>query len=361
MRSTPLRSRIGLGLSPTPRRGLALLPLGAALGPAGLNLLSLPVVASLDPAVSVALVALGVLAGLGLDFRRPREGVLLAAASLEAGVTILVVGAAVSVSQAKFGPLEPSVWIGLIFGLSAAVSAAAVSDPPDERAPVAARVGELNDVLPIVLSGLVLASLHHAGPGRGLWLVAQSTVIAFLIALAARRLVERASDESEQHVFVAGALLLLGGAAAYLSMSALWVGFAGGMTWRLAGGAALERIERDLLYLQHPLIVLLLLVSGARLQVSAPVLGVAALYIVFRAVGKVAGSWLVRRTMLPDLPSDTGRRLIAPGVIALAFAINVLQARPEWDAAQMLLAVAAIGSVASELLSVIAHPPRRLL
>ena len=131
MRSLRLRSRIGLGLSPTPRGGLALLPLGAALGPAGLNLLSLRVVDALDPAVSVALAALGVLAGLGLDFRRPREGRLLAAASLEAGVTILVVGAAVLAGLARFGPSEPSIWVGLMFGISAAVSAATVSDPPD--------------------------------------------------------------------------------------------------------------------------------------------------------------------------------------------------------------------------------------
>jgi len=355
MRSTLLSSRIGLGLSPTPRGGLALLPLGAALGPAGLNILSLRVVNSLDPALWVALAALGVLAGLGLDFRRPREARLLAAASLEAGVTILFVAAAVLAGLARFAPSESSVWIGVMFGISAAVSAATITEP---RAPAAARIGELNDVLPIVLGGLALAAIHPAGLPRGLPLVAQSTVIAFLIALAARLLVERTSEVSEQHVFVAGALLLLGGAAAYLSMSALWVGFAGGLTWRLTGGAALERIERDLRYVQHPLIVLLLLVCGARLEISGPVLGIAALYIAFRVAGKVAGSWLARRTLVPDLPPDMGRRLIAPGVIALAFALNVLQARADWNGAHVLLAVAAIGSVASELLAVVAYPPR---
>ena len=211
-----------------------------------------------------------------------------------------------------------------------------------------------------MLGGLVLASLHQAGLARGLSLVAQSTVIAILIALAGRQLIARTAEESEQHVFVAGALLLLGGTAAYLSMSALWIGFAGGLTWRLTGGAGLERTERDFGYLQHPLVVLLLLVSGARLQITAPALGIAALYIVFRVVGKVAGSWLARTTLLPDLPADLGRLLIAPGVIALAFAINVLQARPDWDTAHTLLAVAAIGSVASELLAVVAYPPRRI-
>ena len=354
MRSSVLSSRIGLGLSPTPRSGLALLPIGAALGPAGLNILSVRVLDSLDPAVSVALATLGVAAGLGLDFRRPREGRLLAAASLEAGVTILVVGAAAVAVLARFSPLEASAWVALMFGISAAVSAATISDDPDPGAQAAARVSELNDVLPIVLGALVLASLHQAGLTSGLALGAQATVIAFLIALAGRLLVERSAEASEQHVFVAGALLLLGGTAAYLSMSALWIGLVGGLTWKLTGGAALDRIERDLRYVQHPLIVLLLVVAGARLEISTFVLGGAALYVVCRVAGKIAGTALARWTLLPDLPADTGRRLIAPGVIALAFGLNVLQARPDWDLAHVLLAVAAIGSVASELLAVVA-------
>jgi hypothetical protein len=359
MSSSVLSSRIGLGLSPTPRSGLALLPIGAALGPAGLNLLSARVLDSLDPAVSVALGTLGVAAGLGLDFRRPREGRLLAAASLEAGVTILVVGAAVLAGLSRFTSLEASVWVALMFGISAAVSAATISDDPGPAANAAARVSELNDVLPIVLGALVLASLHQSGLARGLSLVAQASLIAVLIALASRLLVGRSAEASEQHVFVAGALLLLGGTAAYLSMSALWIGLAGGLTWKLTGGAALERIERDMRYVQHPLIVLLLVVSGARLQISTLVLGAAVLYVVFRTAGKIAGTALARLTLLPDLPADTGRRLIAPGVIALAFGLNVLQARGDWDLAHVLLAVAAIGSVASELLSVVAYSPRR--
>ena len=77
-----LRSRIALGLAPTPRPGLVLLPLGMALGPAGLNLLSNTVLSYLDPALSVSLVALGIFAGLDLDFRRPRESALLTACLL---------------------------------------------------------------------------------------------------------------------------------------------------------------------------------------------------------------------------------------------------------------------------------------
>ena len=66
--------RLALGLSPTPRSGLVLLIVGMALGPYGLQLLSERVLAALDPAVSVALVALGVLVGLDVKVRSPGEG-----------------------------------------------------------------------------------------------------------------------------------------------------------------------------------------------------------------------------------------------------------------------------------------------
>jgi hypothetical protein len=185
-------------------------------------------------------------------------------------------------------------------------------------------------------------------------------LIALVIGLAGWLLVAQVSAASEQHVFVAGTLLLLGGTAAYLSMSALWAGLLGGVFWSLAGGPARDSIERDMRYLQHPLIVLLLLVAGARLQPSAEVLGLVAVYVLCRSAGKIAGGWLVGRAVVRDLPADFGRRLIAPGVIAVAFAVAVLQAGADSDAARMLLTVAAVGSLGSELLSVLAFPRRGL-
>lgn len=355
-----LRSRIALGLSPTPRPGLALLPLGMALGPAGLNLLSPSILSYLDPAVSVALAALGVFAGLGLDFRRSREWVLLAAASLEASVTIVIVGAGVLVSHSWFGVSGAPALLALMFGISAAVSSTASSDSPDQPFSLATRIGDLDDVLPILLSGLVLASMSQGLSAAALSLAAQTGLIGVVIALAGWLLVAQVSAASEQHVFVAGTLLLLGGTAAYLSMSALWVGLLAGIFWSLAGGPARDSIERDMRYLQHPLVVLLLLVAGAQLQPSAEVLGFVAVYVVCRSAGKIAGGWLVGRALVRDVPADFGRRLIAPGVIAVAFAVGVLQAAADSNAARMLLTVAAIGSLGSELLSVMTYPRRGL-
>ena len=125
----PSRRRLALGLSPTPSPGLILLLFGMALGPMGIGLLSEPVLAALDPAVSVALAALGVFVGLDLKLRRPREDRLLAAASLEAGATILVVAGGVLLVHS----LSPSSSLGnpWLFAVMLGLCASSSSTPAE--------------------------------------------------------------------------------------------------------------------------------------------------------------------------------------------------------------------------------------
>jgi hypothetical protein len=223
--------------------------------------------------------------------------------------------------------------------------------------PAGLRLADLDAVFPIIVGALVLAAIRQGFSAAALWMAAQSGLIAVLIAVAGWLLVAHASAESEELVFVAGTLLLLGGAAAYLAMSALWVGLVAGIVWRIAGGPARDRIDRHMRYLQHPLVVLLLVVAGARLRFLPSVPGLVAVYVVCRVAGKVAGGWVINR-MVCDLPTHLSRRLLAPGVLAVAFALNVLQAEGGSDAAALLLAVTATASLGFEWLSVIAFPPR---
>lgn len=358
MKTALLRSRLALGLSPTPRPGLVLLPLGMALGPAGLSVLTPPIAAYLDPAISVALATLGVMAGFGLDLRRPREGRLLAAASIESGLTAVLVAASVLIASAFLRVPDLSLVMAIMFGLSAAVSSTAPSAALERPGDLATRFGDLDGVLPVVVSAGIFALLRQPDPAAALLLVAQSSLVVLLATLAGRILVAHASTESEEHVFVAGTLFLLGGTAAYLALSALWIGFLCGWAWRFAGGVALERLERDLRFLQPSLIVLLLIVAGARLQLSPATIGISAVYLVSRLIGKLAGGWLGRALIAPELPADIGRRLLAPGAMAVAFAVNILQTDAE--AAPLLLAVAVIGTLGSELFSMAGSPgPRR--
>jgi hypothetical protein len=351
--------RLALGLSPTPVPWLLLL-VGVALGPHGLRVLSPPVLRYFDPAVSVALAALGVLVGLGLDFRRSREARLLAAASLEAGITLLLVGGGLlvllSLQTARTG-LAP--WLlALLLGICAAASATATSDPAGQAPAPASHIGDLDDVLPIVIGGLALAWIREGSLEAAVWLMLPAGVVAGVIALAALLLVRESSADNEQRVFAVGSLLLLGGVAESLALSALLAGLVAGVFWNVAGGAVCERIRRDVYYVQHPAVALLLIVAGAHVSVTPILYGFAAAYVVLRITGKIAGGWLVRRVMAADLPPQLGLSLMSPGVVGVAFALNVLQAGGP-DRAAPALAVVVAGSIGSELLSFLLRPRAR--
>ena len=148
----------------------------------------------------------------------------------------------------------------------------------------------------------------RAGDWSALLLSAQAVLVALVIGVSAWLLLARTSSDTEQRIFGASALLLLGGLADYLSLSALLSGVVAGTFWRLMGGQAADAIRRDSGHVQHPLLVLLLVVAGARTRVSPPILGLIVAYPILRTVGKLAGAWLARRVTKPLLPDDSRSR-----------------------------------------------------
>jgi hypothetical protein len=350
-------TRLALGLSPTPLSGL-FLPIGIALGPEGLGWLSTRILSFADLGVSVALAALGVLIGLGLDIRRAREARLLAAASLEAGLTILIVGAGLL----ALGNVQPipglDVWAAaLVLGICAAASSTA---PAGEPGPISEtlidRVGDLDDVLPILLGGIALALLRVPSVESAALLTAQAFGLALAIACSGWLLLMQGSSESEQAVFTLGTIFLLGGTAEFLSLSPLLAGLVAGTFWSLVGGDVRDRVARDVRHMQHVLVAMLLLVAGARVGFSANVWIFCLAYVVLRAVAKLAGGGILRRVAAgagSELPRRLGVYLLSPGVVAVAFALSVTRT-VEPSGAVLVIAVA--GSIASELLSFLARP-----
>jgi hypothetical protein len=344
------RGRLALGLAPTPQSGLFLLLLGVVLGPRGLSVLTDPVLATIDPAVTVALAALGVYAALDLKLRGAREGRLLALASLEAAVTVGVVGLGLGLAHSG-GPVGAGMpWLMvLIVAICAAPSASPIVDSPTLPQSVTLRIGELDDVLPLVGAGLLIAWLREGSAIEFGSVVVQASVIFIAIACAARLLINATVSESEQRVFVIGALLLLGGSAAHLSLSALAAGLVAGILWNLCGGSAADHIGRDMRYLQPTCVVLLLVVAGARLSMSAESAALAIGYAILRLGGKLAAARTVRR-FAPELPPHAGLALAGPGLAGLAMALDVLQTRGTREAAEMF-AVVVMGSLGGELLA----------
>jgi hypothetical protein len=349
------RMRLALGLSPTPRPGLVLIPLGMALGPHGLGVLSDSVLTIVDPAVSVALAALGAFVGMNLEFRLPRAGFLLFAASVEGAVTLLMVAAGVLTIHTLSPETATTPWLfAIMLGICAAPSSTAEggarSNPGLKRA---GRIGDLDDVLPIVAGLVALAAVREGTPMALARLSGQTLLVALTIAAAGWLLVSRTSSVTEERVFAIGALLLLGGAAAYLSLSALFAGFVAGLFWHAAGNEARDRITNDLGYLQHPLIALLLVVAGARVRLSADMAGLVAVYLVCRIAGKLLGGWIASLISGRDVPRDIGLLLISPGVVGIAFALNVVHASGDVDNTTALFAIVIAGSLASDLISLV--------
>ena len=153
--------RLALGLSPTPRPGLVLIPLGMALGPHGLGVLSNSVLTTLDPAVAVALAALGTFVGLGLNPRWPRTAVLLTAATVEGGVTLAMVGAGILAIHALSPTMDGTPWLlAIMLGICAAPSSTADA-ARRTHLKRARRIGDLDDVLPIIAGLLALTAIRQ--------------------------------------------------------------------------------------------------------------------------------------------------------------------------------------------------------
>lgn len=353
---TPFRTRAALGLAQAATPVALFVPLGFALGPRGIGALSGDAIAHLDPVISVAIATLGVLVGIALGREARGAGAILLAASVEAGVTLVVVALASLVLVTQWGlPIATPVAAALMLGICASVSSVGPAEPefaPDQR--VAARIADLDDVAPIIIGAIVVPGLWAPVDRMAAYGVT-GVFSALGVATAAWLLFERVRDDAARGVFVLGALALLGGSAAYLAASPLLTGLVAGLFWAVSPGKADSIISEDLRKFQHPLVVVLLIVAGAILAPSRVALWLAVPFVLFRVVGKLIGGRVAAR-LVPALPSaELGTSLIWPGVVGVAFALNFQQVAPP-AIGSAVLAAAAIGAVASELLALLITP-----
>ncbi|MDQ3418832.1 MAG: hypothetical protein M3541_08630 [Acidobacteriota bacterium] len=349
------RTRGALGLRPVTAPVMVFIPLGILLGPAGADIISRGALGHLDVIISVALATLGVFIGIAAGTQKGSVRRLMTASTVEAAITILAVGGAtyalLNAWQMPSSMTYPMV--ALTLGVCASASAAPSVEEHDTTARrVAARVADLDDVLPIVLGGVALSLL---GGGERAALVDLGLSIGIGLGVAASGwLLFELSAGAERDVFVLGTLALLGGAAAYLDLSPLLTGMSAGWLWAQAPGQTEHVVAAHLRKVQHPLVVILLVTAGAGLEVSMAGIWLFAPYVVFRTVGKLTGGWMASRLAPGVTPSDLGAYLIPPGVIGIAFALNVLQVAP--GAGMPLVFAVSAGAIVAELLAVIVTP-----
>jgi hypothetical protein len=280
------------------------------------------------------------------------------AATLEAGITILVVtGALVYLLGTWSLPLDlPIALAALALGVCASASAAPPADLGDaEAVQSAGRVADLDDVMPILLGGFVLAIWRVDGDAPTI-AVLQTIAIGLAVGVSGWLLVERTAP-AERAVFVLGSVALLGGAPAYLGMSPLLCGMAAGLLWAATPGRSDAVFADELRKVQHPIVVLLLITAGATLETTLAGVWLLAPYVVFRMAGKILGGWSASRVAPGITPSDLGAYLLQPGVIGIAFALNLHQTG--LDAGAALVFAVSVGAIASEAIAVMVQPAAR--
>ena len=338
-----------------------LLTAGIVLGPQGSSLVPAAALPLLSPIVPVALAAFGVLVGLSVVERRAADGRLFAAAMLVAALVMSVVALGLSLGTlgwTAMAPIAPSFWtLGLACGICAATSLTLPTGNSFEPTSIVTRLAEAGTWMPICAGGVLLAAMRAGTLVATLALMAQASAVTLALAGAGWLLLRRAASPTEERVFALSALLLVGGAADALGTSALLAGLIAGVVWRYAGGRSRETIGRDALFVQHPLLVLVLLVAGARTEISWPALGLGLAYGTLRLGAIVAGSVVAARLIAMHPPGAVGRALLRPGVFGVAFALNAASVSGGTPA--LVLETVVLGTIISEVLALCLLPRSR--
>jgi hypothetical protein len=329
---------------------------GVILGRQGFGILSESTLSLLDPVVPVALAVVGVLVAFEIGATPWIHSRVVAAASTQGIVAALVVTAGtLMLAPLLIDDALPPWILALALGVCASTSSVWSNGDALTRASVA-QVLDVDAVLPIILGGLVIAAAEHQGAVETILNTGQVFGLALTVATAGWLLLARTVSDTEQRIFSAATLLLLGGVADYLGVSALMAGLVAGAFWHIAGGAARESIRRDLTHLQHPLVALILVVAGARIDVTVGIIALAVAYVLLRAVGKLAGS-IATVVVDPALSRDAAPHVLSPGILGVAFALNM--ARALGTDAIVLLSIAVLGTIGAQLLAG-AAPPEEL-
>ena len=304
----------------------ALLAVGVACGPQGLGFLSPSALLALDPAMPVALAILGVLVGLSAAGLRVATARVVAAATFEAAVAMAAVaGALVLAWRLELLPVMPSV---AEFCTVCAVAAASSLLLPrgDSNRGALHLVVEAGVLVPIVIGGVALALFREASVTQAVLLTAQAIGAVLLLAVAAWLLVSSATNATERRLFTIAAVMVVGGAADYLSLSALLGGFVAGTAWHGLNGPARDALREDVRYVRQPFLAMVLVLAGANAHVSAPAIALAGVYAFARAAGKLIGAMVAARVAPGGVPAGVGRLLLSPGIFGVAFALNALRA-----------------------------------
>jgi hypothetical protein len=346
-----VRRRLVHGVGATAIPSVAFIAIGLAVGRYGAGLIGPSALRVLDPVTTTALAVLGGFVGLQIGRVRGRDWPRVAGgAVLEVAITTATVAVGLF-AFIRAWQLPLALDAGAFALLTAACAAASAgirvpgrTEPSMRRA---AAVADTDDV-PLTLLGAVV--IAQTAGGDVALRVAGSIAAGAAIGLASALLLRQHDRDRERSVFIAGAVLVAGGAAAYLGTSPLLSGCATGIVWARASRSVQRIAEAELRRFQHPLVALLLVIAGASLQWTRVVPWVVIPVLLLRTAGKLLGG-AVAAPVVGTRASLLGTLLLSPGILGIALALNAEQVLGMKNALVITVTVAVVA--AAELIALL--------
>jgi len=351
--------------------GVEFLALGVLLGPRAAGLITVKVMADLEPVIYLTLGSIGLLIGIEATWSQVRRTapVIVRVLAVDTLSFLIVVSPLMLLLFSRLFP--ETTWSERFLSATVLAVTASVSSPTiiallsrvlPSRGPFTNTVkiiSALHPFLPLLVFGLLFTVIHPRfygveviGAGFLWWLFLNliALTLGFFMVLFTR---ERCSD-NEMLLLIAGTVLVVGGVCYFLQLSSLYTGMIMGF---VVGNFSRKRdqIFRELHLIEKILFVAFLILVGASLQIDSPwVFVIAGVYVVLRLILKYAATGGAFAAAFPHLHPH-GRRsgfvFLAQGGIALAIAMDCALAS-ESQLSGVTLAVVAIAVIVNDVAAV---------
>lgn len=343
------------------------LVLGILLGPQVSGMLDERLINSLAPVLTLALGWIGAIVGTQFELRQlleiPARRFRIAVS--ESLITFAVVsGLEFAALRWTIAPtdrmaLEAALVLGSIATASSSVGIAVISRMFDTRGGVIEQLElstAINGLIAIAGFGLLLCIWHTPAPASRPLTTTEWAVVSVALGVIGGALFHvflgETPDVDRLFIALAGGVVLVSGAAAYVRVSPLLSAMFFGITL-VNSTSDPEQLISALKRVEQPFYYVLLLFAGASWKPShyawaAPV----ALFLVARIAGKIGGSRLAARAngSIAELGPDWGVGLIGQGRLALAIGLNVLF-RDEAFYPNLIFTIVIVSILATEFFS----------
>jgi hypothetical protein len=322
--------------------GAEYLVLGILLGPHVSGVLSAEVIDGFAPLITLSLGWIGAI--VGTQFFLPAlvrvAGLMYRIAFAEAALTLLLVGGVCTVAIAWALGLSyevaaiPGVALGAIAVVSAPAGIALVVRQLARRGPIVRQlevVTAIEALVGVAVMGLLLCIHHPSGGSTRLVTPTEWAVITVGIGVVGGTLFHLFLG-GERHIdrlfiSLAGSIVLISGAAAYLELSPLLATMLFGAIL-VNTSRTRDEIHQTLAGTERPFYFALLVFAGARWtpSLSSGWVLVVVVFLAARFAAKVGGARLAARAngALPALGKNWGWALVGQGGLALALALEYL-------------------------------------